>query len=514
MYSLVFTLASVPLFAGVTNAILDGIDARDVYEEMEHIFVDNSGTNSDGFINAVTPCSNYFQDRSGIEGEQSSAQWVRLAFHDFITADIAAGTGGLDGSIAYEGNRAENVGLFINDTLGFMLPTINAYLSMADNIALGLVAALSTCSGDSTGIQIRAGRTDAIAAGPSGVPEPTTGLEETLAQFAAAGFTQEDAIVSTACGHSLGRIHYTNFPDIVDKSAVTGSNTHGGVGFDGTPADFDSSVVNEYLDGTGTLGGPLITAPNVDDRSDLRLYNSDSNATMESISEEATFRSSCFDVFERMINTVPAGSSLTEPITPMAWKAIELATDINSQGVVSIGGRIRNLYNTGSSPSTVSYTVSSDAGDLTATSATSSGTGTSLFGKTTYYNFNTSIESPGTTSLAFGDVTYPINDNIFVLPVKSTTSGRNSGSIKAAVLTSLISSDGLKVVLYVPGSVSGTRARRITTQTVAMTQYSTAGEYTLYQASVSGNIGSGSGTIVKVVMGDLSSPTVKVDIFG
>lgn len=93
MHTFVYSLPLVQLFVGLGSAILDGIDARDVYEEMEHILVDNSGTNSDGFINAVTPCSNYFQDNSGKEGEQSSAQWVRLVFHDFVTADVAAGTG-------------------------------------------------------------------------------------------------------------------------------------------------------------------------------------------------------------------------------------------------------------------------------------------------------------------------------------------------------------------------------------------------------------------------------------
>lgn len=87
------TLPLVQLYAGFAAALLAGIDPRDAYEEMEHLLVDNGGTNADGFIGAVSPCSNYFQDRTGIEGEQSSAQWVRLVFHDFVTADIAAGTG-------------------------------------------------------------------------------------------------------------------------------------------------------------------------------------------------------------------------------------------------------------------------------------------------------------------------------------------------------------------------------------------------------------------------------------
>lgn len=234
---------------------------------------------------------------------------------------------------------------------------------------------------------------------------------------------------------------------------------------------------------------------------------------MQSLSEELAFRSTCFDVFERMINTVPSGSTLTDPITPMAWKAIELATDIDSTGSVSISGRIRNLYSSGSAPTDVTYTISGSSGDFTATSDTASGTGGSLFGSTSYYAFNSTIDSPGTTALSFGDVSYDINDEIFVLPAKSTTSNR-SGTVKAAVLTSSVTNDAMELVLYIPGAISGTAARVIATSTVTMTEYGTAGNYTLYSASISGNVGSGSGTIVKAVMGDLASKTVKVEIFG
>lgn len=73
----------------------NGIELRDKIEEMEQIMVDNLGTNSDGFFNTVTPCSNYvgFQSNATIRGEQSSAQWVRFAFHDFVTANLTEGTG-------------------------------------------------------------------------------------------------------------------------------------------------------------------------------------------------------------------------------------------------------------------------------------------------------------------------------------------------------------------------------------------------------------------------------------
>jgi hypothetical protein len=36
---------------------------------------------------------------------------------DFVTADVAAGTGGLDASIGFETLRPENVGVAFNDSL-------------------------------------------------------------------------------------------------------------------------------------------------------------------------------------------------------------------------------------------------------------------------------------------------------------------------------------------------------------------------------------------------------------
>ncbi|KAK6197264.1 Oxysterol-binding protein OBPa [Pestalotiopsis sp. IQ-011] len=508
-------LPAVQLFMSSASAYYNGIDPRDIYEEMEHVLVDNSGTNSDGFINAVTPCSNYvgFSSGGSKRGEQSSAQWVRMAFHDAITANLAAGTGGVDGSIGYEGDRAENPGQFIEDTLRFMGPTITGYMSMADNIALGLVASLSTCGATVGDIALRAGRKDALEAGPSGVPEPTTDIETTLSQFEAAGFNQAETIALTACGHSLGRIHYSNFPEIVDESVVSSNNLNGGVGFDDTPADFDASVINEYLDGTGQQGGLLVTAPNEEDRSDFRLYTSDNNETMKALSEEAAFQATCLSLFERMIDTVPADVQLSDPIVPMTWKAVDVALDVNASGNVSVSGLIRNLYTDTSPPSTVTYTTSgTDGTSADQTTGTSSGSGTSLFGKTKYWSFNSTTASPGTSLLNFEDQTYPINDEIFILSKQSTSSSRSKLTIKAAALTSLKPEDGssMTATLYVPTAVSGLFVKQIINETVAMTEYGTAGEYTLYQGTTSTTTGD---MIAKVLLGDAASRTVKVDKF-
>ena len=73
---------------------------------------------------------------------------------------------------------------------------------MADLIALGAALAIGTCGGPP--IPFRGGRVDATEAGVSGVCQPETNLETTLASFSGAGFNQADAIALTACGHTLG----------------------------------------------------------------------------------------------------------------------------------------------------------------------------------------------------------------------------------------------------------------------------------------------------------------------
>jgi hypothetical protein len=60
-----------------------------------------------------------------------------------------------------------------------------------------LVASVSICGGSDTGIPLLVGRIDATEAGPSGVPEPTTDLETTLAQFTPAGISQSETIALT-----------------------------------------------------------------------------------------------------------------------------------------------------------------------------------------------------------------------------------------------------------------------------------------------------------------------------
>ena len=165
---------------------------------------------------------------------------------------------------------------------------------------------------------MRGGRTDATAAGPTGVPKPETDLQTTLTDFSNAGFNEDDTIALTACGHTMGGVHGTTFPQVVGTSAESSSNADGRVPFDETVGVFDITVVDDYVHWTGDKGGPLVTTTNKTVQSDLRLYTADNNATMDRISQggAAYFASQCSSLFQRMIETVPSTAGLTTPVDP------------------------------------------------------------------------------------------------------------------------------------------------------------------------------------------------------
>lgn len=132
------------------------------------------------------------------------------------------------------------------------------------------------------------------------------------------------------------------FPQVVPASAVTPNNTNGGMTFDTSRAIFDSGIVHEYIDWDGNKGGPLVATDNITTRSDLRLYESDGNATMQSLYDmDDGFEDVCVDLMGRMVNTVPAGVSLQETITPMTVKPINVTLDFNSPGNLVLSGNIR-----------------------------------------------------------------------------------------------------------------------------------------------------------------------------
>ena len=95
---------------------------------LEHLLVDTDGAFRSGFKNAITPCSNYVSG-SQLFGRQTSSQWLRVAFHDFVTAHVDEGTGGIDASIGFETLRSEDSGSAFNDSFAFFAPYVDARTS-------------------------------------------------------------------------------------------------------------------------------------------------------------------------------------------------------------------------------------------------------------------------------------------------------------------------------------------------------------------------------------------------
>lgn len=132
------------------------------------------------------------------------------------------------------------------------------------------------------------------------------------------------------------------FPTVVGPDAVTPNNTQGGIHFDLTVDVFDPLVVHEYLNGTGHMGGALVTSFNDSSRSDLRLYQSDNNATMMELAKQGDgFLETCRDVFQRMIEVVPKDVTLSPVIAPMIIKPINASLDFDSDGNTVFTGYIR-----------------------------------------------------------------------------------------------------------------------------------------------------------------------------
>ena len=98
--------------------------------QLEHLLVDTDGAYRSGFKDAITPCNNYLQGPQTL-GRETAAQWLRVAFHDFVTAHVDEGTGGIDASIGFETAREENSGTAFNDSFSFWANYVNAQVSSA-----------------------------------------------------------------------------------------------------------------------------------------------------------------------------------------------------------------------------------------------------------------------------------------------------------------------------------------------------------------------------------------------
>ena len=377
----------------------------------------------------ITPCSQYVDSSTGLIdnkfGRQTAAEWIRVAFHDFVTGNIYTDIGGLDASIGFETANGENKGTAFNDALINFSYYFSKAVSMADLIALGTVMSAGHCGG--TPVPLRGGRIDATAAGPKGVPQPEQGLQDQLTRFASVGFNRDDTIALTACGHTLGGVHKKDFPDVINSnSTATQEGSDGRVAFDRTVSGFDNAHVTEYLDGSGEKGGPLVTTTNTTVQSDLRLFSSDNNATMQRLAQSNSyFTSQCSSLFSRMIETVPGAVRFTSGVSPTSSSFLKPATlylNLDSKGNMALAGFFRYIQVTGAPKAPANLKINLvDRNGKTAPISTNAkksdaDKGTGIFGPTYHYPFT--MKFPATTGLSglsANDQTFTLQDTMFVV---------------------------------------------------------------------------------------------------
>lgn len=81
---------------------------------------------------------------------------------------------------------------------------------------------------------------------------------------------------------------------------------------------------------------------NATTRSDMRIFSSDGGVTMGKMAASKDFfLSTCNTLLERMINTVPKGVALTEPIEFYPVKPRFLNVDLMPDGQMTVSGLFR-----------------------------------------------------------------------------------------------------------------------------------------------------------------------------
>ncbi|KAH6626212.1 heme peroxidase [Chaetomium sp. MPI-SDFR-AT-0129] len=328
---------AAPVYAGLLSlAAQTGRVAADptwpgATDHMEEIVYQLQGVEGSLFNDIITPCNN---EAAG-PGRVTASEWLRVGFHDMAPANHYFGTGGVDGSLQFELNNGENTGPGHATTLQFMANYYTSRSSLADLIAAGVYASVRSCGGPI--VPLRLGRVDATQAGSAGVPQPQNSIVSFQQQFDRMGFNATEMIQLVACGHTLGNVHSTEFPQIVP--AATGQ-----IPFDTSNAAYDNKVAAEYV--SGNTSNPLVVGLSIASgrNSDFKVYNSDRNVTIAALAADpALYRATCQRVLQKMIEVVPQGVVLTaDPIAPYEVKPVNVQLTLNEGGsTLALTGSIR-----------------------------------------------------------------------------------------------------------------------------------------------------------------------------
>ena len=455
-------------------------------DELEDLLYLNTGYRSIGFAAAVTPCS------KGLSPSRvTAAEWLRTAFHDAISGNIFTGTGGLDGSIAWETDTLENEGVFAEDSVKAWADYVSDVTSLADVIAAATYSLTRSCSNIS--ITVRGGRIDATESGPLGfVPQPQNAVGIFRNQFARMGLDDIGMVQFVACGHSIGGVHGSDHPLITDAETAP---------FDTTPDSLDNAVAVEYVRGVTT--NPLVVGKSVANRrnSDFKVFSqTDNNETIGSLAADPVlFASACQSIFQRMIDFVPAGVQLSEPVLPYDVKPYALQLTLLDGGSrIRFTGEVRVRVTQGAvSKVQLAYKDRDGAAVETLISTAAQGTASGFDDTFAFFAFSTDL--PVDTSISSFEVlvtysnstqatfdnngsSFPVQDAVIYQAPQSCLDSSGKLTVVAAVRETQ-DTPNLKVMIKVP-QASPNPVPSISTTTVSMATQSAVGAYQLFSASL------------------------------
>ncbi|KAK2823875.1 hypothetical protein FQN49_007533 [Arthroderma sp. PD_2] len=420
------------------------------------------------------------------------------------TGNVYTGIGGLDASIVFElaGNGGENIGAGFNTTLETFTPFFSSRASMADLIALGVYTAVRSCGGPI--VKIRAGRIDATERGAIGVPLPENSQGTFINQFLRTGFNVSDMIAVTACGHTVGGVHASNFPQITIPGTVPNDFQL----FDSTTA-FDEKVASNFVN--GVAGNPLtgVTAKRNTRDSDTKVFTADQNVTITALADPATFRSTCARVLQKMVEVVPSGVNLTAPIEPYEVKPGNIQLSLAGNGsTINFSGEIRVRTTMRLADMIIKAELmfkdrfgSSDCGSCVI-STEYIGAAAGFDDTFAFYGFSASL--PVDTSISqfnvrivldTGEVVvydnngsgYAVQDTIMLQPNQScVVEGNTPGNlVVVAAVRDTAKSPTVMLSLTMKTPRACCVAPALTTQSVPMLAQATVGSYTLYSRNYS-----------------------------
>jgi hypothetical protein len=463
-------------------------------DELEEIMFQLESFRARKFADTVSPCDN---EASG-PGRLNAAEWLRTAFHDMSTANLYFKTGGLDASLQYELTNGENKGPGLSKTIEFIAPYLSRKSSLADLIALGVYMSVRSCGGPA--VPIRAGRKDAAVKGNTGVPQPENSPMVFEQQFDRLGFTVEEMIQLTACGHSIGSVHSEQFPDVVPP----GTGKNGQIELDSSAAVFDNRIVIEYLN--GSTKNPLVVGPavKINKHSDFKVFNSDGNATVEGLADPQTFQGICKKVLQKMVEVVPPGVTLTAPITPYEVKPVNLQLTLTQGGrALRFTGYIRvmttKIYEDSIKSVTIAYKnrhgESNCGSGGCAITTTVQGVGQGFDDTFAFFPIEENI--PASTGISSFTVTvnhvdgsqdeydnnskgYPLHDAVLLqLPQSCLLGSSGAGTVTAAVRNDRVS-EGAQAYISYKTPQNNSPSPRLQNATIELAKGGCVGEYTLF----------------------------------